>query len=251
MNSEPAASFRTAAFFDLDGTLLSEPSLEMRFFGALRQNNAIPLSNYVLWAWEAFRLFPRGIARVRQANKRYLTGVNCDLVFHHVDEIPIFDEGIARIAWHVRQGHEIVLVTGTLEPLAQMAATAIECELEARGIETITQVCATRLEEFHGRWTGRLLGDAMYGEAKRKFVLRFAQQRAIDLRNSFAYGNTVQDSYMLSAVGYAHVVNPNKQHATLANLYDWPVWHWHKEKSLPSAGISSPGAKIQRIESSI
>jgi phosphoserine phosphatase len=244
---------RAAAFFDLDGTLIAEPSLERRLYAVLRSRREIPIANYVRWAAHALRLLPRGLAAVQHANKRYLCDVRCDRVLWHLESLPIFEEAIARLGWHSRQGHELVLITGTLEPLAHMAATALECELEARGIEAQIQVCASRLEEVHGRWTGRLLGDAMFGETKRRAMLDYAKRRGLDLRDCHAYGNSPLDAFMLSAAGDAHAVNPNKQLATLANLYDWTIWHWHLEKNLPSnpAAEAGPEAKIQQLESQV
>ena len=66
---------QVAAFFDLDGTLLSFPSLERRFFRMLRYRREIPLRNYFLWAAQAVRLLPRGIRAIAHANKMYLNGV--------------------------------------------------------------------------------------------------------------------------------------------------------------------------------
>jgi phosphoserine phosphatase len=243
---------RVAAFFDLDGTLIAEPSLERRLYAVLRSKREIPITNYLRWATHALRLLPHGLAAVQHANKRYLCGVRCDRVLWHLESLPIFEEAIARLGWHSRQGHELVLITGTLEPLAHMAATALECELEARGIETQIQVCASRLEEIHGRWTGRLLGDAMFGEAKRSAMQHYAKRRGLNLRDCHAYGNSPLDAFMLSAAGHAHAVNPNKQLATLANLYDWTIWHWHHEKNLPSnLAAAVQETKIQQVESQV
>jgi HAD superfamily hydrolase (TIGR01490 family) len=242
---------RIAAFFDLDGTLTAEPSLEVRFFRSLSQHNAIPPGNYLRWAAEAARLFPRGFIEIRHANKQYLRGIHREMILCCAPEIHIFDEALARLTWHARQGHDLVLLTGTLEPLAYLAATAIECELEARGLRSPLYVCATRLEEKFGRWTGRLAGKAMYGPAKREMMLHFARHRGIDLHNSYAYGNTVLDCYMLSAVGFAHVVNPGKQLATVANLYNWPVWHWSADKLLPALPSSDSPPTIQPLESGV
>ena len=80
--------------------------------------------------------------------------------------IAFFEEGIARVVWHTQQGHSIFLVSGTLEALAQMAATALECELEARGVQLRPRIFATRLKEMRGRWTGEIDGQALYGRSK-------------------------------------------------------------------------------------
>ncbi|MFI5098544.1 MAG: hypothetical protein ACHQT6_11285, partial [Candidatus Acidiferrales bacterium] len=67
-----------AAFFDVDGTLIPEPSLEQRFFREVRRSGAIRLGNYFLWTREALRLLPKGIAATVHGNKRHWSGVRCD-----------------------------------------------------------------------------------------------------------------------------------------------------------------------------
>ena len=69
------ATAQIGAFFDVDGTLVPGPSLERRLFSGLRRCGAIPLSNYLRWAWSALGLLPRGLAMVRNGNKQYLCGV--------------------------------------------------------------------------------------------------------------------------------------------------------------------------------
>ena len=234
MNASPQTSGRIAAFFDLDGTLIPAPSLELRFFLQLRRNAAIPFANYVRWGIEALRLLPHGPLAVRHGNKRYLTGVNTTLALRYLESISFFEEGIARVAWHAQQKHEIVLVTGTLEPLARLAATALECELEARGLRIQPVICATRLAEKHGRWTGYLVDEALFGQTKARAVQTLARKAKFDLRQCHAYGNTPLDRHFLCAVGHAHGVNPGKAMAALANEKDWPIWHWHLEKQIVS-----------------
>ena len=231
MNEECAGTQGIAAFFDVDGTLIPEPSLERRFFRAVRQSGAIPIGNYFLWAQEALRLLPKGIAAMVHANKRHWSGVRCDQVLQQMEAIVFFEEGMERAAWHARQGHRIVLISGMPEPLARIVACALECELESRGVGSELPVCGTRMEEREGRWTGRLLGEATYGEEKLRAVKRIAQERGIELRGSHAYGNSLLDRPMLAAVGHAHVVNPEWDLAAVANQYDWEIWHWYVEKS--------------------
>jgi HAD superfamily hydrolase (TIGR01490 family) len=232
MNADSAEKQGMAAFFDVDGTLIPEPSLERRFFRAVRQSGAIPLSNYFLWAQEALRLLPQGTAAMVNGNKRHWSGVRCDLVLQQMEKIAFFEEGIERAAWHARQGHRVVLVTGMPEPLARIVARAMECELEARGVGSELLVCATQMEERDGRWTGRLKGEAMYGEEKSRAVKRVAQEKRINLRGSTAYGNALLDRPMLAAVGHAHVVNPGRDLAAVANERDWEIWHWHVKKCM-------------------
>ncbi|HKI11471.1 MAG TPA: HAD-IB family hydrolase [Candidatus Acidoferrum sp.] len=239
MNEEGAEAKGIAAFFDVDGTLIPEPSLERRFFRAVRDSGAIPIGNYFLWAQEALRLLPKGIAAMVHGNKRHWNEVRCHQVLQQMETIVFFEEAMERVAWHARQGHRIVLVSGMPEALARMVARALECELESQGAASQVFVCATPMEERNGRWTGRLLGEAMYGYEKFRAVKRIAQERRIELRGSHAYGNTLLDRPMLATVGHAHVVNPGRNLAAVANQCDWEIWHWHvercTEKGLPLA----------------
>ena len=221
---------RVAAFFDLDGTLIPEPSLEWRFFSKLWRNREMPLANYLRWGVEALRLLPKGLLAVQHGNKRYLQGICRHVVFRNMEPISFFDEAIARVLWHVRQGHEIVLLSGTLKPLAELAASALERELESRGVQVKPHVCATVLDELKGRWTGGVFGEALYGAAKARAMEELAEREGFDLRECHAYGNSLVDRHFLCAVGHGHGVNVGKELAAIANERNWPIWHWHLPK---------------------
>ena len=262
-----------AAFFDLDGTLLPLPSLERRFFRMLRYRREIPLKSYFLWLGEGLRLLPGGFRTIGHTNKMYLHGVksldesgaeNFVRFSAHKSGRPLqfrasqaggqasapskrvrcnprwpvphfLEEGIERVAWHAKQGHAIVLVSGTLEPLATVSAQLLEAELAALGIKTKIRVSATRLEEVGGRWTGKVLGEAMFGTAKGQAARQFAEELRLDLPNSFAYGNSANDRWLLAAVGKPVAVNPSWRLLRIAKKRNWPVLRWNRERG------TSPG----------
>jgi len=238
---------RAGAFFDIDGTLVPEPSLERRLFRELRRAGAISWTNYARWGMEAVRLLPRGLTAIAHGNKSYLHGLREEQILEAAEPIAFFEEGVARVEWHARRGHEIVLVSGMVKPLARMVAMALECELEARGVEREVLVSATRLEERDGIFSGRVVGEANYGEAKRRAMEVVARAMQINLRESHAYGNTLLDRPMLDAVGHGHAVNPGKELAGTANLRDWAIWHWHQEKEFVSKNSLKEKVKFQTI----
>lgn len=247
-----------AAFFDLDGTLVARPSLEKRFFRMLRCRRAIPGRNYFQWLKEVMRLVPRGISAILQANKMYLCGVQIldergegdgNVSSWHKDghqaegqawapprrnprlPVPRFlAQAIERVAWHAKQGHEIVIISGTLEPLARGAARAMEVELAACGITVRIRVFATRLEEMDGAWTGRVLGEAMFGEAKARAAKRLALEMRLDLARCYAYGDSLNDRWLLDAVGRPAAVNPSNDLLSFARTRRWPVMNWEGEE---------------------
>ena len=222
-----------AAFFDLDGTLVPLPSLERRFFQVLRYRRAIAAKNYWLWLAEAVRLAPRGLSAIWHGNKMYLRGVAVDRWGEcGLKPAPAFyGDALARVAWHAGEGHTIVMVSGTLEPLANEAARAIEDELAARGIFPAIRVCATRLEQMHGRWTGRILGEAMFGKGKLRAVLRMAAEMKLDLAQCYAYADSSSDRWLLAAVGRPVAVNPSNELARLARTRAWPVLNWEGKEN--------------------
>jgi HAD superfamily hydrolase (TIGR01490 family) len=232
-----------AAFFDLDGTLVELPSMERRFFGRLRWCGRVRARNYFLWMAEALRLAPRGVEAMLHANKMYLTGlrsfpelggrelkVNPDASMR----LPVpefFSRGIERVEWHARQGHAIFLVSGTLDPLARGAAMALAVRLALRGAEAKVGVCATRLQEIDGKWTGKIVGEAIFGEAKARAVNRIAAEAGFELRRCYAYGDSSNDRWMLAAVGRATAVNPSNELERIAGLHAWPVMRWSEKKA--------------------
>jgi HAD superfamily hydrolase (TIGR01490 family) len=247
MNGAGEQERHVGAFFDIDGTLVPEPSLERRLFQQLRRRGAIPWTNYARWGAEAVRLLPRGLTAIAQGNKTYLCGLREEQILEAAEPIAFFEEGVARVEWHARRGHKIVLVSGMVKPLARLVAMALECELEARGVERDVLVSATRLEEHDGVFTGRVQGEANYGEAKRRAMEVMARATQINLRESHAYGNTLLDGPMLDAVGHGHAVNPRKELAEAAMRCDWAIWHWHQEKRFASDNALKEKVKLQTI----
>ena len=217
-----------AAFFDLDGTLVAGPSLERRLFRMLRYRGVIPMTNYSLWLREAVRLAPRGMCVVRYANKMYLRGVAIRTMDRQASGISFFAAAVERVAWHAKERHEIMIVSGTLEMLAREAAKQLEAKLEARELAAEIHVCATRLEERQGKLTGQVMGAAMYGEAKADAVRRMAEEEGLDLKKCYAYGDSAMDRWMLAAVGRPVAVNPSKELLRIAREKNWAVRIWEK-----------------------
>ena len=259
VKEEQEKSGGIAAFFDLDGTLAALPSLESRLFRTLRYRREIRAKNYLFWLREALRLVPRGINAILHANKMYLRGLKLfdergegdeETSTWHKDghqaegqasapprrtpRLPVptfFAQAIETVAWHAKQGHEIALISGTLEPLARGAARAMEAELADRGIAVAIRVIATRLEEKDGEFTGKILGEAMFGEAKARAATRLAGDMRLDLRRCYAYGDSLNDRWMIAAVGRPAAVNPSNEFASIARTCGWPVLNWERKES--------------------
>ncbi|HYL83805.1 MAG TPA: HAD-IB family phosphatase [Candidatus Angelobacter sp.] len=164
--------------------------------------------------------------------------------------VPRFLEAaLERVAWHASCGHDLVIVSGTLEPLANAAARELEAELAARGFVAEIRVRATRLEAIENRWTGKILGEAMFGEAKARAVKKLAEQLQLDLARSHAYGDSFNDEAMLDAVGNSAAVNPSAKLTRIAKRRGWALLVWNKEKELTQRTQSSQRAQRSKRKS--
>lgn len=233
-----------AAFFDIDGTLVPSPSLEKRFLRYLLWRGAIGWTNFARCAAPLLRETSRvlfggeraGLEFATAQCKAYLAGVPTTamdawlgwLARHSMERIP---EALRRIDWHVRQGHRIFLLSGTLQPLAEGLA---------RLIPVPVRVCATQLECDGGRYTGRVHGEAVCGPAKARAMERLAAEYSLDLDRSYAYGDSFADRWMLADVGHPCVVQAAERSSRrltwLARRRGWPVLQWgaitHREQEL-------------------
>ena len=245
MNS-PAPS-RVAAFFDLDGTLIPFPSLERRLVRALVYRHAIPVSSFALWPLEWARLAARGVSQARQGNKVYLRKVPAERAAGLAEQLTdaahlaFFPQALDCVAWHASQGHAIALVTGTLELLARSAAWSLQSELALRGFPTTIFVRATSLEEDSGRWTGRTVGEPMFGLAKAAAAKGLAASLELNLSLCYAYGDSIHDCHMLESVGRPLAVNPSPSLQRLSRRNGWPTSEWRL------AGREESGSVTNRI----
>ena len=218
------------AFFDIDGTLLPNPSLELRFFWDLFRRGKIPSGNCFHWAARVLRLGAGNLRAAALANKMYLRGLPANVlsdVETRPDLLPeFFPAAIQRVWWHALRGDAVVLVSGTLVPLAEMAKAALERELLWRGVEANISVLATKIEVNGGLCTGTVRGMPMFGRTKALAIRGLASARGIALEQCSAYGDHDLDCWMLASVGEAFAVNPSPSLCRVAQLHGWRVVDW-------------------------
>ena len=230
------ATQKIGAFFDLDGTLLAPPSLEWRFIGYLMERDEIRTVNVARWIAQSARTLLGNGHRAVLANKYYLRGIQESVVAEWANTIPhgslpLFVEGIDRMRRHLERGHRVVLVTGTLAPLARAITGHLPRGVEVRG---------TKLEVWDGCFTGRIVGTHLGFEEKARVIHEEAEEFDLDLCQSFAYGNEMSDARMLGAVGHPAAVNACWSLKHEARKRGWRVYSWRdsrgeKKRTLHSA----------------
>lgn len=218
----------TAAFFDLDGTLLPGPSLERRFLSYLRRRGGLGARQWVGWLAQFFLRLPAGWRAATEANKSYLAGVPgtafCEFArWVQRNPIPVFAAAHERLLWHARHGHRLFLLSGTLQPLAEIFAATLPVPAE---------VHATAIAYKAGRLTGQLApqqaGEVLSGLAKVRVLSLLASEYRLDLTRSYAYGDRFADRWLLECVGNPVAVNPSWRLARLARQRGWAIQYWRE-----------------------
>ncbi len=134
----------------------------------------------------------------------------------------IFDDSMATRIWegtqqlaqrHIEAGQQVWLVTATPVELASILARRLG----------LTGALGTVAETENGKYTGRLVGELLHGEAKAAAVKALADREGLDLTRCSAYSDSANDLPMLRLVGHPAVVNPDAELLEEAKREEWPV----------------------------
>ena len=87
----------------------------------------------------------------------------------------------------------------------------------------LTGALGTVAESVDGIYTGRLVGELLHGPAKAHAVRALAASEGLDLRRCTAYSDSVNDVPMLSVVGTAVAVNPDRDLRDVARERGWQI----------------------------
>lgn len=213
-------SNQTLALFDIDGTLLVGKSSERRFFGFLRRHRRIGLSRWLLFFSFLMSQWVRFGVHVGKKNKAYLNDLSLDeidaLASAFVsEELLGFVNGqvLQRLQWHLAEGHRVVLLSGTLQPVAE----ALGRELGVR------DVIATQCSVRDGRYTSSAPWRHPFGQEKLALAQTLADAVGSRLDQAYAYGDSSKDRYLMRAVTHPVSVCPDRGLKRLANRLGWEI----------------------------
>jgi len=109
----------------------------------------------------------------------------------------------ARLAWHLAEGHRVVIVSASYEGYVRVVADVL-----SRGDDRV-EVVATRLEVVDGVCTGLLHGPNCRGPEKVRRLEAWLAGRQLERREVtlYAYGDSNGDREMLAWADHPHWVN--------------------------------------------
>jgi HAD superfamily hydrolase (TIGR01490 family) len=218
---------KTAAFFDLDGTLLGVNSGALwiereRRLGRISWRQVVEATVMLL----AYRLSVVDMdAAMRKALAVYQgereENLNEWTRHWYQHEIAAHVQPGARraLAEHRRQGHLLVLLTSSSPYLSAMVQEDLQLD---DGLSTIYEV-------RQGLLTGAPTLPLCYGAGKISHAEKFARSHGVALDQSYFYTDSFTDLPMLLRVGRPRVVNPDLRLKLYARWRGWPVEDWQSD----------------------
>lgn len=229
---------RTAAFFDLDRTLLAGASgpVFAEAFAQLGvptphipgQDLLFRFFDLVGESYLVMQLAKRASSRAKGLRRDDVARVAewaADVLLPKVQPY-----APALLRSHRDSGD--LLVLATTSPYDLVAPLAKRLGFDA--------VVATRYGELEGTYTGDLDGGFVWGPGKLAAVTAWADENGVDLDVSAAYSDSVFDAPLLGAVGRPTAVNPDYRLRALAVVRRWPVRSLDTPEGVPSINGIEP-----------
>ncbi|MGB9824861.1 MAG: HAD family hydrolase [Candidatus Hydrothermia bacterium] len=191
-----------ACFFDLDGTLIPNPSSEVRFLKILFKKVFPPASGIVMWFLESLFKYKNF-----KNSKAYYQGIRVSTIdallneYRSVLENAIPQDAMNYVFQKKNEGFKTYLITGTPHFIAEKVCQFFPFE----------RIFPTYLEVRKGKYTGRITGIIPFGINKVKLVKQIAEQDNIDLKVSITLGDSHYDLPFLQSTGIFYAVNPSKK----------------------------------------
>lgn len=212
------------AFFDVDNTIIRGASSFHLGVGLYRRG-FLTKRDIVRFAlhqarYQAFGENRRQIDDVRSRALSIIAGHSvaelkaiAEDVWDEVLSLRIYPGTRRLLDDHLAAGHTVWLVTATPLEVGELIARRLGA----------TGALGTVAEHVDGHYTGRLIGDMLHGQAKATAVLDLAARDGLDLAESFAYGDSMNDVPILSSVGHPCAINPDARLRRHAAEVGWPV----------------------------
>lgn len=235
---------RTAAFLDLDQTVIAKSSA-LAFSKPFMDQGLINRRTVLKSSYAQFLMLLSGadhdqMERMRAHLTNMCTGWNVEQVkaivnetLHDIVTPLIFAEAAELIADHKLCGRDVVVVSASGEEIVAPIARALGA----------THAMATRMVVADGKYTGEI-AFYCYGEGKVQAIRELAAREGYPLEHCYAYSDSITDLPMLQVVGHPSVVNPDRALRKEAIAHGWPVLTFSRPVSLRDRIPAPSGAAL-------
>jgi HAD superfamily hydrolase (TIGR01490 family) len=236
---------RSAAFFDLDRTLM-EGSSAFQFGRAAYKAGLLGRRQLIADGWANLRFRLRGATdddthALRDRVSASLSGIRVrDLERLGADVLAgvlprIYPQVLAVAHEHQDAGRSVYIVTAASQELAGMLARVLAFD---------GAIGSQFSEAIDGVFTGKPAGLFIYGAGKASAIEQLAARHGFDLAASFAYSDSASDLPMLRVVGHPVAVNPDSRLAQVARDEGWDVLRFERLGRRLKAAVALGAAAI-------
>jgi len=213
-----------AAFYDIDGTLISTNVVHAYGYYAKNEGSFRGVSGRVAGAVASLPLFGAlNIIDRKVVNEffyRYYAGLSDDRLLTLADDMfedlikgAIYPRAQDLIDEARRAGCRIVLVSGALDFTMRPLARHLGAD----------DLIANKMQFVGGVATGRVIPPIIEGANKANVIRDYCDKHDLALNKSHAYSDSASDYAMLAVVGRPTAVNPDLRLRALARSYNWPI----------------------------
>ena len=200
------------AFFDIDGTIYRNSLLTEHFKKMIKYElldkkiyDENVKKTYTLWS-ERVGDYDNYLLDLTKVYVEAIKGFSVkdnDFISDQVMKLKgnrVYKYTRDRIKWHKDQGHKVIFISGSPDFLVKRMAEKWNAD----------DYCGSTYFIENGVFSGEI-GPMWDYEHKIQALNKFCEKYDIDLKDSFAYGDTSGDYTMLNAVGNPIAINPSKE----------------------------------------
>jgi HAD superfamily hydrolase (TIGR01490 family) len=234
---------KTAAFFDLDKTILAKSS-SLAFAKPFYEGGLIGRSDVFRSAYAQFVYLVSGATHDQMDRMRaYLSALSSGwevekvraIVSEALDAIVdpiVYEEAVHLIREHQAAGRDVIVISSSGNEIVGPIGERLGVDLSI----------GTQMAIEDGRYTGEIVFYA-YGSGKADAMKRLALERGYDLSESYAYTDSMTDLPMLESVGHPVATNPEAELRKTADERGWPVIIFRKPVAMQSALVRPQGRR--------
>ncbi|WP_194190021.1 HAD-IB family hydrolase [Clostridium chrysemydis] len=202
-----------AAFFDIDGTIYREGLITEVFKKMIKYELIEPEKWYNevrpdFLKWDKrqgdyddylLKMVDIYVDAIKGFKKDQMEFIAKKVIEQKGDRVYTFTRD--RIRWHKSQGHIVIAVSGSPLELVSEMANKYDFDDYKGAVYTLDE---------EGNYTGDVI-PMWDSESKQKAINELTKKYNIDLKNSYAYGDTAGDYTMLCNVQNPYCMNPTRE----------------------------------------
>ncbi len=213
-----------AAFFDIDGTLIKSQIIfdfprHLHSAGMFEERHILNilkiiaeyelnLLTYRVAGTQILNIYAQALKNQKQSEIQAQSTIFTE---HHIKKkYPYTDELITLLKKHTTL---IALSASPSEPVHAL-----------KKYLPFTHIYATELETKRGIYTGKIKNNLLEKNSKQQAQLKISKKLNIDLKNSFAFGDSDADIEYLAMVGHPIALNPNHHLNAIAEQNNWSIY---------------------------